>query len=118
MHLGRMNLDPSLPVKFAIGLFFMALSFVVMIYAVNLAMEVSPVGMQWLIITYLLQTWGELALSPIGLSAFSQYAQKICWTNVWTYGSWHLPSVESWQVYSVVKHWVKGWKASHQYLNL
>ena len=76
MHLGRMNLDPSLPVKFAIGLFFMALSFVVMIYAVNLAMEVSPVGMQWLVITYLLQTWGELALSPIGLSAFSQYAPK------------------------------------------
>ncbi len=76
MHLGRMNLDPSLPVKFAIGLFFMALSFVVMIYAVNLAMEVSPVGVQWLIITYLLQTWGELALSPIGLSAFSQYAPK------------------------------------------
>ena len=76
MHLGRMNLDPSLPVKFAIGLFFMALSFVVMIYAVNLAMEVSPVGMQWLIITYLLQTWGELALSPIGLSAFSKYAPR------------------------------------------
>jgi POT family proton-dependent oligopeptide transporter len=76
MHLGRMNLDPSLPVKFAIGLFFMALSFVVMIYAVNLAMEVSPVGVQWLVITYLLQTWGELALSPIGLSAFSQYAPK------------------------------------------
>ena len=71
-----MGHDPSLPVKFAIGLFFMALSFVVMIYAVNLAMEVSPVGMQWLIITYLLQTWGELALSPIGLSAFSQYAPK------------------------------------------
>jgi len=76
MHLGRMNLDPSLPLKFAIGLFFMALSFGVMIYAVNLAMEVSPVGMQWLIITYLLQTWGELALSPIGLSAFSKYAPK------------------------------------------
>ncbi len=76
MHLGRINLDPSLPLKFSIGLFFMALSFGVMIYAVNLAMEVSPVGMQWLIITYLLQTWGELALSPIGLSAFSKYAPK------------------------------------------
>jgi len=76
MHLGRMNLDPSLPVKFAIGLFFMAISFVVMLYAVQLAMEVSPVGMQWLILTYLLQTWGELALSPIGLSAFSTYAPK------------------------------------------
>mgnify|MGYP003322185983 FL=1 len=76
MNLGRMNLDPSLPVKFAIGLFFMAVSFVVMLYAVQLAMEVSPVGMQWLIITYLLQTWGELALSPIGLSAFAQYAPR------------------------------------------
>jgi len=76
MHLGRMNLDPSLPLKFAIGLFFMALSFVVMIYAVNLAMVSYPVGLQWLLITYLLQTWGELALSPIGLSAFAKYAPK------------------------------------------
>tara|TARA_B100001778_G_scaffold191733_1_gene158084 strand:- start:118 stop:1506 length:1389 start_codon:yes stop_codon:yes gene_type:complete len=77
MHLGRMNLDPSLPVKFAIGLFFMAISFVVMLYAVQLAMQIEgPVGMQWLILTYLLQTWGELALSPIGLSAFSTYAPK------------------------------------------
>tara|TARA_B100000674_G_C37884106_1_gene935791 strand:- start:664 stop:1569 length:906 start_codon:yes stop_codon:yes gene_type:complete len=76
MQLGRMNLDPSLPIKFAIGLFFMALSFVVMIYAVQLAMEVTTVGIQWLLITYLLQTWGELALSPIGLSAFSKYAPK------------------------------------------
>ena len=72
-----MNLDPSLPVKFAIGLFFMAISFVVMLYAVQLAMQIEgPVGMQWLILTYLLQTWGELALSPIGLSAFSTYAPK------------------------------------------
>ena len=54
----------------------MALSFVVMIYAVQLAMEVTTVGIQWLLITYLLQTWGELALSPIGLSAFSKYAPK------------------------------------------
>lgn len=76
MHLGRMNLDPSLPIKFAIGLFFMALSFIVMIYAVELAMVSYPVGLQWLLITYLLQTWGELALSPIGLSAFAKYAPK------------------------------------------
>ena len=75
-HLGRMNMDPSLPLKFAIGLIFMALSFIVMVYAVKLAMVSAPVGMQWLLITYLLQTWGELALSPIGLSAFSKYSPK------------------------------------------
>ena len=60
-QLARKNLDPSLPFKFAIGLLFMALSFFVMIIAVNLAIESSPVGMQWLLLTYLFQTWGELA---------------------------------------------------------
>ena len=34
-HLGRINMDPSLPLKFAIGLIFMALSFIVMVYAVK-----------------------------------------------------------------------------------
>ena len=76
-YLGRINLNPSYPLKFAIGLGFMALSFIVMIFAVQLAMEIAaPIGMQWLIITYLIQTWGELALSPVGLSAFSKYAPK------------------------------------------
>ena len=55
--------------KFAIGMFLMAISFLVMIAAVELAL-VSTVGMQWLIITYLLHTWGGLALSPVGLAAF------------------------------------------------
>ena len=52
-QLARKNLDPSLPLKFAIGLLFMALSFFVMIIAVNIALESSPVGMQWLLLTYL-----------------------------------------------------------------
>jgi POT family proton-dependent oligopeptide transporter len=69
-QLARKNLDPSLPIKFAIGLLFMALSFLIMIVAVNIALESSPVGMQWLLLTYLFQTWGELALSPIGLVGF------------------------------------------------
>ena len=75
-QLARMNLDPSLPFKFGIGLLFMALSFFIMIIAVNIAIESSPVGMQWLLLTYLFQTWGELALSPIGLSAFSRSGPK------------------------------------------
>ena len=89
-HLGRMNMDPSLPLKFAIGLIFMALSFIVMVYAVKLAMVSAPVGMQWLLITYLLQTWGELALSPIGLSAFSKYSPKKYMGQM--FGLWFLAS--------------------------
>jgi len=76
MHLAKRNLNPSLPIKFALGLVLMATSFMVMLYAVELAIVSSPVGMRWLIITYLLQTWGELALSPVGLAAFSRYSPK------------------------------------------
>jgi len=89
-QLARKNLDPSLPIKFAIGLLFMALSFLVMIVAVNIALESSPVGMQWLLLTYLLQTWGELALSPIGLSAFSRYGPKRYMGQM--FGLWFLAS--------------------------
>ena len=75
-HLGRINLNPALPIKFAFGLVLMAVSFVIMLFAVELAMETAPVGMRWLILTYLLQTWGELTLSPIVLAAFSRYSPK------------------------------------------
>tara|TARA_B110000014_G_C20119274_1_gene592346 strand:- start:1105 stop:2589 length:1485 start_codon:yes stop_codon:yes gene_type:complete len=89
-HLGRINLNPNLPIKFAIGLLFMALSFVVMIFAVEIALKSAPVAMQWLILTYLLQTWGELALSPIGLSAFSKYGPKRYMGQM--FGLWFLAS--------------------------
>ena len=90
IFLGKRMLDPSLPFKFAIGLLFMALSFFVMIIEVNLAIESSPVGMQWLLLTYLFQTWGELALSPIGLSAFSRYGPKRYMGQM--FGLWFLAS--------------------------
>jgi len=89
-HLGRINMNPSLPLKFAIGLLFMAFSFIIMIYAVNLAMVSAPVGMQWLLITYAIQTWGELALSPIGLAAFSRYSPKRYMGQM--FGLWFLAS--------------------------
>jgi len=75
-QLARRNLDPSLPLKFVIGLVFMGISFLIMLVAVDLALESAPIGLQWLLLTYLFQTWGELALSPIGLSAFARYSPK------------------------------------------
>ena len=61
-NLARRNMDPTLPIKFAIGLFFMAISFMVMVFAVGLAMESAPVGMQWLLITYLPVSYTHLTL--------------------------------------------------------
>jgi len=65
--------QPSSPVKFSIGLVFLALSFVLMIPAAYLTAtgKVSPL---WLVGLFFLQTVGELFLSPVGLSTMTKLA--------------------------------------------
>jgi POT family proton-dependent oligopeptide transporter len=65
VSLGRRN--PSSPAKFATGLLFAAAAFGLVAFASTLtgAGKVSP---GWLVGVYLLQTLGELCLSPVGLS--------------------------------------------------
>ncbi len=62
--------DPSSPAKFAGGLFFVAMGFLVLV-PVSGGARVSPM---WLILCYFLQTVGELLLSPVGLSAMTKLA--------------------------------------------
>ena len=64
---------PSSPMKFTIGLFFLALSFLLMIPAARLTGEgkVSPL---WIVGVFFLQTVGELCLSPVGLSTLTKLA--------------------------------------------
>lgn len=59
--------DPSSPAKFAYGLLFAGLGFLVLTYASTLT-SLGPVGPSWLILVYFLHTIGELCLSPVGLS--------------------------------------------------
>ena len=65
--------QPSDAVKFAIGLFFAGLGFVVVAYAASLTVagKVSPL---WLCLVYLCHTIGELCLSPVGLSSMTKLA--------------------------------------------
>jgi len=72
--LGARNLNPSTPVKFALGLLGMALGFLVMAAAARYVAAGSMVGAGWLVSVYLLHTFGELCLSPVGLSAFTKLA--------------------------------------------
>ena len=67
--------QPSSPLKFTIGLFFLALAFSLMIPAAKLAIEgrVSPL---WLFGLYFLQTVGEMCLSPVGLSTFTKLSPR------------------------------------------
>jgi len=72
VRLGHRN--PSSPAKFAAGLFLLALGFALMIGAASAAVGGAKVSPLWLFLSYLLQTLGELCLSPVGLSAMSKLA--------------------------------------------
>jgi len=72
LKLGRH--DPTRPTKFALGLFLSALGYVAMFFAAEAAAGGALVSPMWLIVCYLLQTFGELCLSPVGLSAMSSLA--------------------------------------------
>jgi len=74
VNLGRRNLDPSAPAKFAAGLIFMGFGFLVMFLAARYVVAGEMVLPTWLILTYLLHTFGELCLSPVGLSSMTKLA--------------------------------------------
>jgi POT family proton-dependent oligopeptide transporter len=65
---------PRTAVKFAIALVFIGLSFFVMSLAGKDASPTHKVSIVFLAVTYLLQTLGELCLSPVGLSVTTQLA--------------------------------------------
>jgi POT family proton-dependent oligopeptide transporter len=76
VRLARRNLDPSIPVKFALGLLFLAAGFGVMIGAAFVVVSGNKASANWLILTYLLHTFGELCLSPVGLSSVTKLAPR------------------------------------------
>ncbi len=72
--LANRNANPSTAVKFALGLLGLAAGFFVIAWGAANATPDSPVSASWLIVMYFLHTVGELALSPVGLSAVTKLA--------------------------------------------
>jgi POT family proton-dependent oligopeptide transporter len=60
--------------KFAIGLWLLGLSFLSMVAGAIEARDDGLAGPQWLLIAYVAVTWGELCLSPVGLSMVTRLA--------------------------------------------
>jgi proton-dependent oligopeptide transporter, POT family len=68
--------EPSVPAKFALALLFGGLAFLLLVPAGSIAqsgagIKVSPL---WLVGAYFIEEWGELCLSPVGLSAVTKLA--------------------------------------------
>lgn len=74
--LARRHLNPSTPAKFGLGLLLLAAGFAVMLGAASLVASGDKALPTWLIFTYLFHTMGELALSPVGLSATTRLAPR------------------------------------------
>ena len=70
----RGDRQPSGPVKFGVALIGIAVSFWVLAMAAVISGEEGRVSPLWLVGVYLIQTWAELCLSPVGLSSMTKLA--------------------------------------------
>ena len=71
------KLNPSGPIKFAIGLILLGTGFAFLAigaFGIPLGAETASVSIVWLILAYLFHTMGELCVSPVGLSYVSKLA--------------------------------------------
>jgi POT family proton-dependent oligopeptide transporter len=91
--LRKYRLEPSAPLKFAFGLALLGLGFGAYWLGAQNATERGMVGVSWLLIGYLLQTYGELCLSPVGLSAMTKLAPTILVSTLM--GAWFLATAFS-----------------------
>ncbi|MFY0687372.1 MAG: peptide MFS transporter [Cyclobacteriaceae bacterium] len=74
--LAKRHFEPSSPLKFLFGLVGVGAGFFVMYFAAKIAASGDLAIPTWLAFTYLLHTWGELSLSPVGLSLTTKLAPK------------------------------------------
>ena len=74
--MNKKKLEPISPVKQAWGLMLIALGYFIIATQVKGLGTAGKVGIIWMIVLYLLHTWGELCLSPIGLSLVAKLAPK------------------------------------------
>ncbi len=75
IRLAKVNTNPSIPRKFGLGLLFNALAFLLLIFVLSQMVGADNKIPFWsLIAVYLIQSVGELCLSPIGLSMVTKLA--------------------------------------------
>lgn len=91
--LNKLRLEPNTAVKFAMGLILLGGGFGAFWMGAKTASSVGIVAMQWLLLGYILQTSGELCLSPVGLSMVTKLSPARMVSTVM--GAWFLATAFS-----------------------
>ena len=74
--LANRRANPSIPVKFGLGLLGLSVGFFVIAWGAANATPENGASPAWLVVMYFLHTVGELALSPVGLSSMTKLAPR------------------------------------------
>jgi proton-dependent oligopeptide transporter, POT family len=72
--LARRNLNPSTPVKFAIGVFLAGLGFLALVAGMKMSGSAGLTAVYFIFLIYWIHTMGELMVSPVGLSVVTKLA--------------------------------------------
>ncbi len=70
--MGKRGIEPSVPLKFAIGLFLVGFGFLALVFGSQFHDSNYLVPLFWLAFAYFLHSLGELCLSPVGLSMITK----------------------------------------------
>lgn len=89
-YLAAKNKDLSMPTKFALGTFLAGCGFLVLPLAGQFANQYGLISSNWLVLSYFLQSLGELLISALGLSLVARYIPQRLMG--FTMGLWFLGS--------------------------
>ncbi len=106
LRVGRSRFALPTPAKMAIGLLFLALGFTVLAIGQHRAELVGKVGPQWLFFVYVLNTIGELCLSPVGLSMVTRLAPTR--VAALMMGIWYLANAAANYLAGILEELLKG----------
>lgn len=76
LSLGNTRYNPSTPTKFAFGTILAGLGFVIFPLAIHLQSVTGQIHFSWIVLSYLLQSLGELLVYPVGLSMMTELAPR------------------------------------------
>ena len=90
IRLDKHNLNPSSPIKFALGVFMAGLGFLSLVAGMKISGGTGLTAVYFIFLIYWIHTMGELMVSPVGLSVVTKLAP----TRVvgMTMGAWFLYS--------------------------